>query len=308
MKHTFFISTAFLMLIVTALPAQNGIDPVKEAQNYITTTSGVRLYAKKAGKGPVCIFVHGGPGAWSKSFEDLGGNKLEEQLSMIYLDQRGCGRSGNPADNDYSLDSMVDDIEQVRQNLGTEKVYILSHSFGGILAVNYAAKYPQHVKGLILANSTLNLLYSVNGQTDYINSLLGTNFTASGPEDVFPTFIEATKQLNEEGLDYKRLSDIEENVEKVDSVDLTSPSTYQFAQNALRIDAYLKDYTTITPNIACPVLIITGKKDHAIGVDHYKAFKFPNQEVVSINGGHILYFENNKAFVDAIFSFVDKTQ
>ena len=52
--------------------------------SFITTSDNVKLFAKVSGNGPVCIFVHGGPGAWSKSFEDMRGNSLEGKLRMVY--------------------------------------------------------------------------------------------------------------------------------------------------------------------------------------------------------------------------------
>jgi len=88
------------------------------------------------------LFMVDLPGAWSKSFEDMRGNSLERKLRMVYFDQRGCGRSDTPVDKNYSLDRMVDDIEDIRRSSGVEKIYLLSHSFGGIIAVNYAKKYP----------------------------------------------------------------------------------------------------------------------------------------------------------------------
>ena len=52
---------------------------------------------------------------------------------MIYLDQRGCGRSTSPKDNNYSMDRMVNDFEEVRKYLGIDKWITLGHSFGGLL-------------------------------------------------------------------------------------------------------------------------------------------------------------------------------
>ena len=62
----------------------------------------------------------------------------------------------------------------------------------------------------------------------------------------------------------------------------------------------------MTKTIRTPVLIITGKHDKAVGTQHYKTFQFPNQKVVSIDGGHLLYYERNREFVDAVFDFVNK--
>lgn len=287
-----------IFLSVFHINAQNGMD-------FIETDDHVKLYVKESGDGPVCIFIHGGPGAWSKSFEDLRGNNLEQGLKMIYFDQRGSGRSEEATNDNYSLDRMIDDIEQIRLHLKVDKVYLLPHSFGGILAVNYALKYPQHVTGIIFANSTLDLLYSINQQTNYINELLGTNFMTPSRDSIIQTFLKANNSLQAKGLIYKKLSDNKQNVERVDSIDHTNPSKYEFAQKALFIEDYMQDFTITTPKIKCPVLIITGKNDRAIGVNHYKSFKFPNKKVVIIDGGHILYYEKNDEFIKSILSFVD---
>lgn len=71
---------------------------------------------------------------------------------------------------------------------------------------------------------------------------------------------------------------------------------------------YYADYAPITKDIRVPVLIITGKNDKAVGTQHYKTFRFPNQKVISIDGGHLLYYEKNKEFVKTVTHFVDTTK
>ena len=276
------------------------------SSTFITSSDNVKLFAKISGNGPVCIFVHGGPGAWSKSFEDMKGNSLERKLKMVYYDQRGSGRSDASVEKNYSLDRMVEDIEDIRRTLGVEKIYLLSHSFGGIIAVNYAKKYPGHLTGLILANSTLSLNDSVERQIKYINKLLQTNFTFSGSDSVLSTLGSAMQELSARKLDYKMLSDDKNAVDMLNSIDNSAKRKRDFAERVWDITEYTNDFTPDTKNINVPVLIITGKKDYAIGVDHYRLFHFPNQKVAIIDGGHLLYYEQSKAFSDAIFSFIKK--
>ena len=284
------------------LKAQESSSPV----DYVMTHDHIQLYTKKVGKGPVAIFIHGGPGAWSKSFEELGGRNLESQLTMIYYDQRGCGRSGGSINDDYSLESMINDIELIRQNYQADKVYLMAHSFGGILAVNYALKYPEHIKGLILVNSTLHLFYSIENQIDYMNSLLKTAYKANDVSQIIPTFKQVQAEFVETGSIYKLLSDHKNNVDILNQVDSENPSGFAFAQQALYIEDYQKDYTRMTTKITAPVLVISGKKDHAIGEAHFKSFDFPNQNIKEIDGGHILYYENNKAFLQAVADYIEK--
>ena len=295
----------FLFLCLT----QIGIGQTKTIakQNGITTfktSDNVPLFLKVSGKGEVCIFIHGGPGAWSKSFEEFGGNVLEDNLTMCYFDQRGCGRSGSPVDNNYSMDRMIDDIEEIRTHLKTDKVFVIGHSFGGILATKYAEKYPQHVKGLILLNSTLDINDSLLNQIAFMGKTLGEDFSVKSKESILNTFFEAKTKIKKADLDYKMLSDNRANVEKLDSIDNSEKRNSSFAQHALSCPLYFSDFTKETVSIKVPTLIISGTKDNNIGPEHYKLFKFPNQEVKIIKGGHILYYEQNKEFKDTVEAFV----
>lgn len=82
------------------------------------TSDGLELYYDKSGKGVPCVYLHGGPGYWSKSFQYFSQELLEEKLEMVYLDQRGSGRSEHSPTQDYSLSRLIDDIEELRIFLG----------------------------------------------------------------------------------------------------------------------------------------------------------------------------------------------
>ena len=297
--------TSFLVLLLTISTHVNAQESSTGA-DYVTTDDNIRLYTKKAGNGPIAIFIHGGPGAWSKSFEDLGGKNLESQLTMIYYDQRGCGRSEGTNNDNYSLERMLKDIELIRQKYHADKVYLIAHSFGGILAVNYAQKYPDHIKGIILVNSTLNLFYSIQHQIDYMNSLLKSDYKAADSSQIISTFKKAQSKFVEKGFIYKLLSDNKNNADLLNKIDGENPSEFAFAQKALYIDDYQKDYTKITNQIKMPVLVISGTKDHAIGEEHFKSFNFPSETIKEIKGGHLLYYEENKEFINSVFKFIEK--
>src|SRR3954462_4425931 len=122
--------------------------PLPAGERWITVSDGAKLYLHIAGKGPVCLFLHGGPGQDSLSFEQMGGSALEAFATMVYLDQRGSGKS--PDAGDYHLDRVVQDFDEVRSQLGVDKLCLIAHSFGGILAVAYARRYPAHVSQLVM--------------------------------------------------------------------------------------------------------------------------------------------------------------
>lgn len=300
-KIIFFFSALFFAVIFSFdLFCQDNSAIIKETK--VLTSDKVNLYVKTAGRGPVCIFVHGGPGAWSKSFEEFGGIPLEDFLTIVYYDQRGCGRSDTA--NDYSINSMINDIESIRKALNTDSVYLLAHSFGGIIALNYALKYPQHIKGLILANATLDVNYSLMQQIEQINFLTSSNIKVKNTDSLLQVFSEARKLLSDKGYDYLLLSDNKLSVEKVDLVDKANPGNYDFQQKMWSMKEYFTDFTQLTKDVTVPVLVITGRKDYSIGINHFKSFNFPNRIISRLNGGHLLYIDRNEEFVFVINTFV----
>ncbi|MFE4764160.1 alpha/beta fold hydrolase [Bacillus mycoides] len=97
------------------------------------------------------VVVHGGPGGNHYVFERTIGVKLEGFSTVIYYEQRGSGRSQAPIDdNDYSMDTLVEDLEELRKALDIPKIYLLGYSFGGQICLEYALKYPRFVGKLIL--------------------------------------------------------------------------------------------------------------------------------------------------------------
>ena len=115
---------------------------------------GVRHWYRVAGQ-PVAtpdpvVFLHGGPGQGSVHFAELVGPLLEPSLRMVYFDQRASGRSGPSPDGVYTLPMLVADLEALRQTLGTEKLALIGQSFGGTLALEYAAAYPERVSAVVV--------------------------------------------------------------------------------------------------------------------------------------------------------------
>ena len=121
----------------------------------------VRLWFKVAGQErlgePPVLFLHGGPGYNSYSFEKTIGAQLEAHVQMVYLDERGSGRSERPVNRDYSMATLVQDVEALRRSLGTQKLSLMGHSFGGTIALEYASRYPEHVEKLIVLDGAADM-------------------------------------------------------------------------------------------------------------------------------------------------------
>lgn len=114
--------------------------------------NGTELYVARAGAGEPVLVVHGGP------LMDHGYLRpwllpLEADRELVYFDQRLSGRSAGTVDSaSVRLDTLVTDIEGIRTTLGLERVHVLGHSWGGLLALRYAVMYPDRVASLVLVS------------------------------------------------------------------------------------------------------------------------------------------------------------
>lgn len=122
-----------------------------------TPNGNFNVWTKRMGTNPriKILLLNGGPGATHEYFECFENFLLPQDIEFIYYDQLGCGLSDNPKDTSmWDLPRFVEEVEQVRKALGLNKdnFYLLGHSWGGILAMQYALKYQDNLKGLIISN------------------------------------------------------------------------------------------------------------------------------------------------------------
>lgn len=115
------------------------------------------VWTKRVGNNPKIklLLLHGGPACSHEYFECFDSFLPQEGIEYIYYDQLGSHYSDKPEnDSLWTTERFVEEVEQVRQALGLNKdnFYLLGHSWGGILAMEYALKYQQNLKGLIISN------------------------------------------------------------------------------------------------------------------------------------------------------------
>jgi pimeloyl-ACP methyl ester carboxylesterase len=116
------------------------------------TVDGRTLGYHRMGSGPVLVCHPGGPGFSSLYFGDLAG--IWERFTLLLLNPRGTGTSGRPHDpRAYQIEDYVSDVEELRVHLGLERLLLLGHSHGGVVAQAYAARYPARVEKLVLAST-----------------------------------------------------------------------------------------------------------------------------------------------------------
>ncbi|QWT22583.1 proline iminopeptidase-family hydrolase [Bacillus sp. NP157] len=116
-----------------------------------------RVWTKRVGNNPriKVLLLHGGPGMTHEYLEVFDSFLPREGIEYIYYDQLGSAYSDQPKDESlWELPRFVEEVEQVRQalHLDHDNFYLYGHSWGGILAIEYALKYQRHLKGLIISD------------------------------------------------------------------------------------------------------------------------------------------------------------
>lgn len=120
------------------------------------TKDGLKLTYRREGSGPLLVCIPGGPGMSSRYLADLGG--LGSTRTLIMLDPRGTAGSDTPQDpRAYSTADYASDVEALREHLGVDRIDVLGHSHGGIVAAAYGAAHPAGTRRLVIADSLVRL-------------------------------------------------------------------------------------------------------------------------------------------------------
>jgi proline iminopeptidase len=300
-------------LLTTLLLASFSFLFAKDSTFYFTTSDKVKLYVRVAGKGMPCLFVHGGPGSTSYYYEAMAGAPIIEQnMQMIYFDQRGAGRSDSAANRDYSMKRMLLDMDELRRHLGIQKWSVMGHSFGGILITNYARQYPANLSALFYIHCTVNMQASMQSHVDFGKTELGLQNDKELNDERKPLMQRVGlvhNKLSEKDMWYKLMYRNAWEKQYNDSVTFSAGKfNRDFATQCWGVPEYWKDYSPLTASIKCPVFVMTGDKDYAIGTSHYKSFRFPNQTIVHYIGGHAPFQEEPQWFAEKIIAFLPKVK
>ena len=154
-------------------PASGSAEGVRVIE--ITTPRGpFKVWTRRVGNNPriKLLLLHGGPGFPHEYFEAFDDYLPSEGIEYIYYDQLGSYYSDQPemTDDMLALPRFVDEVEQVRRalDLDRDNFYLLGQSWGGLLAIEYALKYQDHLKALVISN----MMASIPQYNDYAANVL----------------------------------------------------------------------------------------------------------------------------------------
>ena len=280
--------------------------------------AGAELYARDIGQGPAMIVLHGGPD-FDHTYLLPELDRLSDHYRLIYYDQRGRGRSADHVQpEDVTLASDLDDLDKVRQHFRLDKVVLLGHSWGTVLALEYALRYPQHVSRLILMNP------GPASADDY--KQLRSDWLNKRPAEMEQRKAISATPAYQQGdpaavtayyrIHFKPAFATPENYEKF-MTRLSASFTKEGVLKARAIEARLMTETWSKPDynllpklktVSIPALVISGDHEFipAATAEHI-AQALPNARLVTLkNCGHFTYMECPAPVRENIDSFFSK--
>lgn len=277
-----------------------------------TTADGRKLTYRKLGHGPVLVCHPGGPGFSATYFGDLAA--LWEQFTLIMLNPRGTGGSARPADRRaYEIEDYVADLEELRAHLGLERMLLLGHSHGGVVAQAYAAKFPGRVRALVLSSTLARFaseqesamqkgIEKRTGQAWYQDALAALEEEQAGN-------FETDKQMAD--LVFRELPLYFAHFGPAEAGYLDTLRTEQLNADTLRLFNkeifYTFDMRELLPSITARTLVITGDDDFICGpicAEEICAGIRGAMSVVIGDAGHMVFVEQPQAFHDEVADFL----
>ena len=287
----------------------------------ISTPKGnFKVWTKRIGNndGIKVLLLNGGPGATHEYFECMESFFPAANIEFIYYDQLGCGNSQDPKDTSmWDLPRYVEEVEQVRTalQLNKDNFYLLGHSWGGILAMQYALKYQANLKGLIISNmmsscpaygkyarevlapqfdkNILDSLRTIEANNDFANpkymELLMPNFYAkhilrlpvnNWPEPVTRSFAKMNNSLY---------------------VTMQGPSEFGVSGKLLNWDVSKQ-----LPELRIPTLTIGGTHD-TMDPEHMKWMSTQVQKgrfLLCEKGSHMSMYDDQQTYMKGLISFL----
>jgi proline iminopeptidase len=324
-----FISLLFCLSVaaqtktpkLSAPSATANLFPMQEG---FVDAHGVLIYYMTVGRGAPLMIVHGGPGASHDYFLPYL-LPLARTNKLIFIDERGSGKSEKLEDaSKYTVENMVEDVEDVRKALGLRRISLLGHSYGGVLAQAYALKYQKNLSHLVLG--------STFASTQAINQILA-KMKADMPDDERAKL----EQLEQAGLfgkgkawernrypeDYAKLAwgdgyfpflyqhRPDPNYDPAGGNTTTSWDLYREmwgSHGEFVIDGNLKsvEYTDRLSTIKVPTLVICGDHDESDpSLSKAMQEKIAGSKLVVLpESGHMTFVDQPNMFIKTVDEFV----
>ncbi len=275
----------------------------------LVTLDSARLFYEVVGTGDPIIVIHGGPGL-DHNYLRPGLDVLASSHALVYYDQLGTGMSTAALDSaTINFNAFVNDVDTLRAALGYDSVTVLAHSFGALIGLAYAQRYPSRVRALILMDpvdlgpkwtaETEQRLAAARSPAD--SAELAKLEASEGFKARDPATVSAVYRLmfRPEFHDPARESAL--------NLDLSRAT----AQNGPKVDSLIEasmgdiDWWSRLSSIQTPTLVLHGRYDVTpLAMAQALADSLPNGQLKVLDSGHFPFIEDAPGLTSAVSVFL----
>jgi proline iminopeptidase len=252
---------------------------------------------------PYLFILPGGPGAHSQHYQAY--KALKVCTNLVFHDPRGCGKSDRGDPLSYTMDNYIEDIEEIRKQLQLTNIILLGKSYGGICAMGYALKYPQHLQKLIIAASAPS--YQAMEMAKEKLATRGTPEQLRIVQKVWGGKFQNAEEIAEY---FRIMAPLYSTKNQPLSADMEM-APFGFEALNLGFTTFLRtvDLTDSLANIQIPTLILAGEKDWVC--DPYwsqlMAAKIPHSKLhLFTNASHLLEVDATEEYFKTIADFIEE--
>lgn len=301
--------------------------------------NGTKLHFRVRGKrekNPFLLLLHGGPGFSSHMFAPWG-ETLENRCTVIYLDQRGCGQSERltpETSKNFTVANLLKDIEAVRGHLKLENWFVLGHSWGGMLGLEYVAQFPKVVRGYVHMDGLISQPLSQDAIFAAAKTWIERDAKSEKPEQQargkrLAPFVDYGRTLPQGTQRLLSAMQFAMSLPELYYADLKTQATYQERISAslkqagispsvlyanepgmalAQYDSYAtRDARPLFPKITVPTLVLNGNQDGVIPPEHAriaaKGIRGAHLELLD-RCGHFPFVEQPEKTTQAILKFI----
>lgn len=286
--------------------------------SYFSTSDGIEIGYIQYGNEQLLnlVFIHGGPGDNSSSFRKMG-KELSSNYRVTLFDARGCGLSTLQLSSEQlTISNYINDVFELLNHLKIDSTYILGHSFGGAIAVEFASVYPNKITQLVLSNPLISVKWAQNNRFEasyktaqFENDTVKINVYKKYKSNKTISIWDEIKMLDSKQMwydpsiidsvfsyDYERLGYTQEQFESGFEIIISYYET-----------GFFPNYSVLNKlkSLQVKTILISASHDQIISESDLKNAKhlIPNCTLLTINkSGHFPFLERPNEFKALIFN------
>lgn len=268
------------------------------------------LYVVERGAGPAVFLLHGGPGVDHASFGTYL-DPLSQRYRLLFVDQRGHGRSAPSDESTWTLTQLADDVDALARAHGLDRFAVLGHSFGAFVALQHAVTHPDTAAPTILCGAVPSTSYFAGVESalaavepaalrEQVGAAMERQLTDLTPAQALRSINDQLPFLFADTTDHR----IDEYERRTSDVVCAPRAMRHFVAN----DYGGIEVEDLLDRITAPVLALTGRHDRItpVAAADSIATRVPRGEILVLeHSGHFPFVEENKKFLDGVTRFLD---